>query len=357
MLEIVNTRDEHAEACAALQAAVFPTLAPEEWFSADQYRKHIEVFPDGQFVALWDGVVVGATSTFRTYESFEDSNPPYYFDFIGGGWFTTHDPHGEWLYGVDVSVHPDFRRRGIASRLYDARRALVKRLNLRGEVVAALMPGYADYQGQLSAEDYLAKVGRGELIDPTVSAQMANGFTVKRVLRGFITDARSDNTAALIVRPNRNGQLIRPAHPDEAPMLTALFWRSKAYWGFGESIMERIREAAHVSREHIEQSAAVNVLEIDGRVIGFYQLKVIPDGLWLEDLFLEPDTIGKGYGKLLWDHAVETGRKLGYSAFDFEAEPFAEGFYARMGAVRTATRYSPITSRDMPLMRYEFPAR
>ena len=143
-VEIVPSSVERVDALAELQQIIFPALAPDEWFTAAMYRSHIAVFPDGQLCALAHtekGVAIaGATTTFRTSRSFE-GDVPYYFEVIGQGYLTTHEPNGEWLYGVDVGVHPDYRRLGIGSRLYDARRALVRRLNLRGEVVAGLLHG------------------------------------------------------------------------------------------------------------------------------------------------------------------------------------------------------------------------
>jgi GNAT superfamily N-acetyltransferase len=209
MIRVLNSRPEYAAALAYLQTLVFPTLAPEEWFSEAMYRRHIEVFPDGQLMALAQGddgqeVVVGATTTIRTNFDFARQQPPFYFEFIGGGYLTTHEPDGVWLYGIDVSVHPDFRRMGIGSRLYDARRELVKRLGLRGELVAGLLPGYPAYRAQMSVEEYAQKVAAGELVDPTLTMQLRNGFKLWRVLRGYVHDARSDDCATLIVRENPN---------------------------------------------------------------------------------------------------------------------------------------------------------
>ena len=42
-------------------------------------------------------------------------------DIIQGGWLTSHEPDGDWLYGADIGVHPDYRGRGLAQALYAAR--------------------------------------------------------------------------------------------------------------------------------------------------------------------------------------------------------------------------------------------
>lgn len=209
-IEVTPTLPEYCDVLAGLEQKVFPTLRPDEWFTADMYRAQVAAFSEGQLTALAhgpDGVrVVGCTTTFRTSEAFEDEHPPYYFDFIGHGYLTTHEPEGEWLYGVGLFVAPDFHRRGVGSALYRARKALVRRLGLRGELVAGLMPGYIRYRDQMTVDTYAEKVVRGELTDPTLTMQLRNGFTVKRLLHDFIHDERSGNAATLLVRLNPHGQ-------------------------------------------------------------------------------------------------------------------------------------------------------
>jgi GNAT superfamily N-acetyltransferase len=205
-VEVTQTGPEHCDTLAGLEQKVFPTLNPDEWFTADMYRAHVEVFPEGQMVA-WTPTdagprVIGCTTTFRTSESFEGDAPPYYFEFIGHGYLTTHEPDSPWLYGVGLFVDPDYHRKGVGSALYAARRALVRRLNLRGEVVAGLMPGYIRYRDQMTVDEYAGRVIRGELTDPTLTMQLRNGFTVRRLLHGFIHDERSGDTATLMVREN-----------------------------------------------------------------------------------------------------------------------------------------------------------
>ena len=62
-LVIASARPEHAEALEQLQRDVFPTLADEQRFKAAHYRKHIELFPEGQLVGLDGDRVVAATAT------------------------------------------------------------------------------------------------------------------------------------------------------------------------------------------------------------------------------------------------------------------------------------------------------
>src|SRR5262249_58579012 len=90
---------------------------------------------DGQFVALDGDRVVGATTTLRLHFDFDRVDHTF-ADLIQGGWLTSHQPDGDWLYGADVGIHPSYRRRGLATALYAARQETVWRLGLRGQVTA-----------------------------------------------------------------------------------------------------------------------------------------------------------------------------------------------------------------------------
>ena len=202
---VAPTEARYARPLAKIQPLIFPTLKPDELFSEQQYLHHLELFPQGQFTGLvhvhdkW--VVAGSTVTFRVGWHFFDK-PHSFVDCIAGGWLDNHYPDGDWLYGGDMSTHPEYRGLGLATKLYDARKALVRRLNLKGEVAGGMLPGYHRYRDSMSIETYVEKVCSGELTDPTLTPQLRNGFKVKRILHNYITDPRSDNCATLIVRPN-----------------------------------------------------------------------------------------------------------------------------------------------------------
>ncbi|MHB8629103.1 MAG: GNAT family N-acetyltransferase [Aggregatilineales bacterium] len=200
---ISSTEVKDCQRLAALQPIIFPTLDSSEYLTANQFCNHLRVFSEGQFVARIDGVPVGSTTTLRI--NFDFGHPQHNFNDISDcGWLNNHDPNGEWLYGVDVNVHPVFRRRGIGSRLYAARTALVERLHLRGQITGGMLPGYPDYADQMNVQTYCQKVVRNELVDPTLTAQLKNGFRFVQVLDNYLVCA--DGTccaAALIVKENR----------------------------------------------------------------------------------------------------------------------------------------------------------
>jgi GNAT superfamily N-acetyltransferase len=75
----------------------------------------------------------------------------------------------------------------------------------------------------------------------------------------------------------------------------------------------------------------VFVAELDGHAIGWAAL--IPQGevVWLDDMWVEPEWIGKTVGSLLFRHSVERATRLGGTRMEWEAEPNAVGFYEKLG--------------------------
>ena len=196
---ITNTGPEHAEQLEQLQHIVFPDLAESEILHAAHYRKHLEIFPEGQFVALDGEKVVGGTTTMRCHFNLDHPAQHTFAETMAGGWLTTHDPEGECIYGIDVSVHPAYRGRGIARAFYRVRQKLALQLGCRGQLTVGMLNGYAHYKNALSIEAYFQKVKDHIIFDPTVSVQEKIGFRIVSLMKDYLNDPTCGNAGALIV--------------------------------------------------------------------------------------------------------------------------------------------------------------
>ena len=199
-LVVCSTEPRHAAQLEELQRIVFPTLAPAERFEARHYLRHIELFPEGQFCVTHDQRVVGMTSTIRL--GFDLDHPGHTFaEVIQGGFLTSHEPAGPWLYGADIGTHPDYRRRGIARALYAARHEVVQRLGLSGQLTVGMPSGYGALAGELPAETYVAELAAGTRSDPTISAQLRIGFEIRGLIPRYINDPVCAGYGIVLVLP------------------------------------------------------------------------------------------------------------------------------------------------------------
>ena len=143
------------------------------------------------------------------------------------------------------------------------------------------------------------------------------------------------------------------ALPGEGHALSRLAWRSKAYWGYGEGFLRATQAELTVSNDYLA-GGRVFVAERDGSALGFYGLSDHGDPPEVEFFFVAPESIGMGVGRRMWEHLVQTARGLGWPHLKIVADPNAEAFYARMGAVRIGDHRSRfIEGRTLPILRME----
>jgi ribosomal protein S18 acetylase RimI-like enzyme len=160
-------------------------------------ESHIKIFPEGQFCAELGGKIIASSSSLVTSLK-PDYQEHTWKQATAYGMFTNHTLKGDSLYGADISTHPDSRGLGIATMLYDARKDLAVKLNLRRMIAGGRLFNYSEYAEKMSAQEYAEKVVKGELKDLVLSFQLNNGFRFIKILPNYMKDSRSLNHASFI---------------------------------------------------------------------------------------------------------------------------------------------------------------
>lgn len=206
ILHFVNLLPEHATGLAELVKVCYPYTPYEALYKAADFEAHATVFPEGTFVVLDSTQLLDSKRVVGigagVFLEFDLAHPEHDLDELTGVRYENHNPEGEWYYGTEIGVHPDYRGRGIARRLYDLRKGLVIRHNKRGFVAGGVLPGYARYRSKMSAQEYVDRVVAGEFYDPTLSVQLSNGFSVRGVLADYFPDSQTGGWASLIAWEN-----------------------------------------------------------------------------------------------------------------------------------------------------------
>ncbi|MDQ8201525.1 GNAT family N-acetyltransferase [Pelagicoccus sp. SDUM812003] len=182
-----------------LNKICFPAMAEENvvW-TIPQLSNHLRLFPQGQLVAEEDGKILGAVSSLIVDLGADAYRQHTYAGITDGGFFHNHNPEGDSLYGADVYVHPEARGKGIGHLLYQARRDLCKRLNLRRIIAGGRIHGFADHKDKLTPDAYIREVENGAIKDLVLSFQLREGFIVRGVLKNYIQDPKSLNHATFL---------------------------------------------------------------------------------------------------------------------------------------------------------------
>jgi GNAT superfamily N-acetyltransferase len=123
---------------------------------------------------------------------------------------------------------------------------------------------------------------------------------------------------------------IRPVALDEGERLRKIAIAAKGSWGYD---LDRVRGWAAMGDFSPAGLGKKDfyIAAVEGRVIGWAAAIGQGDVWWLDDLWIEPEWMGKGIGSRLFRHAAEGGRRAGAVRMEWEAEPNALGFYEKMG--------------------------
>jgi GNAT superfamily N-acetyltransferase len=171
---------------------------PEAYWKEHHIKTLIDKFPEGQVVIKINNQLAGcALSLILDYKKFEHRHT--YKQITGNYTFNTHDPNGDMLYGIDIFVAPEFRGLRIGRRLYDYRKELCERLNLRGIAFGGRIPNYHKYADSMSPKEYIEKVRRKEIHDPVLNFQVSNDFHPSKILKNYLEGDEASNEYAVLL--------------------------------------------------------------------------------------------------------------------------------------------------------------
>jgi len=183
-------------------------------------RGHMNHYPQGQFVVEFEKHIVGYCATFKI--NGDIALKAHTWDEItGDGFASRHDPNGDYLYGMEVCVHPDYRGLRIGNRLYTARKRLCQSEGLKGIVFGGRLPGYRRHHKKYpNVEDYLKAVKEKEVRDPVISFQLRNQFEPIGILKNYLpNDKASMGYAALLLWINND--IASKAEPAQKGVITS----------------------------------------------------------------------------------------------------------------------------------------
>lgn len=188
-------KPEDYEAIVALQRECFPDM--KTW-TREQFDSLIKVFPEGQLcITLNREIIASSSSLIVDLDEYHETHT--WRDISGQGYATNHDPHGDTLYGIEIMVTPKFRGYKLSRRLYNERKKFARKLNLRRIVLGGRIPAYHKYADKMSARKYVEKVLERVIYDPVLTAQIANGFVLKRLIPEYLPgDKESKGFATLL---------------------------------------------------------------------------------------------------------------------------------------------------------------
>ncbi|HEA23059.1 MAG TPA: GNAT family N-acetyltransferase [Pricia antarctica] len=171
---------------------------PDNYWEEKQIKSLIKLFPEGQAVIKVNGQLAGCSlSIIVDYDRFEDNHT--YQEITGQETFSTHTADGDVLYGIDVFIKPEFRGLRLGRRLYDYRKELCEKLNLKSIAFGGRIPNYYEYADTLTPKKYIDKVRRKEIHDPVLSFQINNDFHPAKIIKNYLDGDQASNDFAVLM--------------------------------------------------------------------------------------------------------------------------------------------------------------
>ena len=171
---------------------------PNSYWKESHIKSLIQKFHEGQIVIKVNDQLAGcALSIIVDYDKFDDHHT--YKEITGNYTFDTHNKKGDVLYGIDVFIKPEYRGLRLGRRLYDYRKELCEKLNLRGIAFGGRIPNYHKYSDTLTPKQYIEQVRRKELKDPVLNFQISNDFHPSKILKGYLEGDEASNEFAVLL--------------------------------------------------------------------------------------------------------------------------------------------------------------
>jgi len=167
-------------------------------WTREQIALLTRIFPEGQVCIEDNGVPIAIALSIVVDFSLIGEHHTY-DRIISNGTFKSHDPEGDYLYGIEVFVDPEYHGMRLGRRLYDARKEIAENLNLKGILLGGRIPGYHNVSNEMTPQEYILKVKNREIYDPVLTFQISNDFHVRNLLDDYWPgDHHSKGNAVLL---------------------------------------------------------------------------------------------------------------------------------------------------------------
>ena len=157
----------------------------------------------------------------------------------------------------------------------------------------------------------------------------------------------------------RNKIQISKAQNSDAEVLTDISFSAKKHWNYPDHYYDLWKDELTITKDYIQQNIVFKALYLDA-VIGFYSITenkedfysgdtFVKKGFWLEHLFIKPEYHKQGIGVLMINHAKQVSRDSGIRDLFIFVDPYAKGFYDKVGAEYLYDSKSSIPGRMIPV--------
>ena len=143
---------------------------------------------------------------------------------------------------------------------------------------------------------------------------------------------------------------IKKADISDADILSDLTIRSKSYWNYSEAQIRKWKSDLSITTEYISKRKVYNLIERNQILAYYAYFSLGKEQVKLDNMFIHPDFIGRGFGKLLMNDFMNRAKSTGFKKVILDADPNAKDFYKKLGFSVTGKKETSIKNRFLPIM-------
>lgn len=146
---------------------------------------------------------------------------------------------------------------------------------------------------------------------------------------------------------------IQKAKPEDHIRLTEITKKSKAFWGYSKEQILAWDNQLTITSAYIQNNPVFNLVE-KNKIMGYYSYIIEENNqVKLDNLFLLPEYIGKGFGLYLMNDFLQRMQNEKCQKIILDSEPNAEQFYQKLGFKKIGEFETSIKNRFMPIMEMD----
>ena len=154
--------------------------------------------------------------------------------------------------------------------------------------------------------------------------------------------------------------VINKAIVNDSRILTEISFAAKRHWKYPDSYYDLWKDELTITKDYIKHNIVYKAQIEKDLTLGFYSIvenksdlysgeTFVKKGFYLEHLFIRPEYHKFGIGRLMIDHAKKISRNKGIGSLLIFVDPYAKGFYDKIGADNLYDSKSSIPGRLIPV--------